>query len=246
MFYFPQSNRELWANSKTLKKASTYWKDMLDAGFRETNKNSNQAYTATLADLELTSYDSDDEADKVSHKLATSRTNWTLPAGVKEVVIKEAAYTTYHAVLTWTHSGYIKFAKLTSGAIAIKPTSDQPKPKRPRHNPAPASPSADPTLPLPASPKSVYQLAHFLELPDLMQIALRNFESQLNVENVLYQLTSEIVLHDEVKAAVFAFAKANWAAVKKSKALVELRKVEVMEALGGGFGARLVDLMAQC
>ncbi len=196
------------------------------------------AATAATSDADDGSFDSDDETDKVANTPAATRTKLTLPAGVREIVITSSAYTTYHAVLVWMLYDYIQFATLCKEPVLLPA---DPAPKAP-------SPAADPNLPLPASPKSVYALAHLLELPDLAKLALDNIKRQLTSENVLYHLVTDVAVHDEVRQTITAFAKANWAAVKVSKAARELVKPEVLELLPHPVeaGARLFELAREC
>ncbi len=247
MFYFPRSDRELWANSRTLIRNSTFFTTLFASGLREAVGAPAQAYPVETSDGELSARDSDDEADEVVNKLVTIRTSRTPPPGIKEVVIKEAAFTTYHAVLVWLHFGHITFDQLSSSPCGTSgdATTNERQAKRARLD---AAATSDPELPLPASPKSVYQLAHILELPDLVKLALDNFTSQLTVENVLYQLTAEIAVHDEVRGAIVAFIKANASAVKASRAAAELSKAEVPESLGCGaeVAARFVEVFSKC
>jgi hypothetical protein len=246
VFYFPRSNRELWANSDMLKHASPYFKTLLESGFRESRSANSATDAATCPpESDWRVHDSDDEADQVPIKLSLKRTTSKLPPGVREVVIKSAAYTTYRSVLTWLCSGYLAFAPLSAAPLATSPASPLHPAKRAR---LASVAEFDSDLPLPASPKSVYALAHLLELPDLMRLALSNFTTQLTADNALYQLLGEVAVHDEVRDAIATFAKANWAAVKASKAATELSKTAVLESLGCGVEemARLMELMRQC
>lgn len=180
--------------------------------------------------------DSDDETDKVNLPAACVRGRGASSHPAKQIVVNSASYTTYRALLVYLHSGYISFARLAV-------------PTRPANSITPSAPTpANTDLPLPASPKSMYALAHLLELPIMMRLALENFKSQLTADNVLYQLASDVAVHDEIKDAITVFAKANWVAVKASKAATELSKPEVLEAMGCEIEVmgRFVELMSKC
>jgi hypothetical protein len=177
--------------------------------------------------------DSDDESDKVALALAATRTSRTIPAGVREIVVDFTAYTTYHAVLIWMLYGYIEFSQLSQ--VSFAPDISSIKTRS-------ASTEVDHALALPASPKSVYKLAHFLELPDLMALALDNLKSQLTTNNVLYQVISDVAVHDEVFDAIAAFAKSRWQTIKGSQAAVELGKPEALQAVGLEGMGRLFEL----
>ncbi len=238
MFYFPRSNRELWANSTALKQASPYSKTIFESQFKEGVASTRVSVAATPSPPsdEDHSLDSDDEADKVPFKLAATRTEASLPAGVREVVITSTAYTTYHTTLVWMLYDHIAFAPLTNTPFLL---SAEPNSKA-------SPPAVDPDLPLPASPKSVYALAHLLELPDLMKLALNNLRSQLTADNVLYQIVSDVAVHDEVRQSITAFAKTRWRSIRNTSAAVELGTSEVHQLVGSEAMARLFELARKC
>lgn len=251
MFYFPRLNRELWANSHALKQTSSRFVTMLQAGSDGPATGAQPigpSKSAIEAELDPTG-DSDTETDQVARGLTTTRTRPTLPTGVREIVIASWAYTTFHATLGWLNSGFIEFAPISSAATQPGPTSTQPPAKRARPSSADIAKPADPTLPAlpaPASPKSVYKLARFLELPALAGFALEAFRSQLTSTNVLYQIVSDIAVHDDVREAVTAFAQAHWPSVKNSAAAFKLSTVEAQKMIGVEATARLVELMRRC
>ncbi|GAA6022693.1 hypothetical protein JCM8202_002740 [Rhodotorula sphaerocarpa] len=115
--------------------------------------------------------DSDDETDKVFRDQRRSPAKPRSPHVTphKNVVVKDTAYTTYASVLLWLATRSICFAQLRSAPEQIRLAD------------LTAANEANPCLPLPASPKSVYRLAHLLELDDLRAIALAESSSQLRV-----------------------------------------------------------------
>lgn len=77
--------------------------------------------------------------------------------------------------------------------------------------------------PPPVSPKSVFRLAHLLDLPALQALALAAFRARLTVGNVAAQLFSSTAdLHDDVRAAAAEFAAAHWSRVQGTD---EMRRV---------------------
>lgn len=114
--------------------------------------------------------------------------------------------------------------------------------------PKPSSPTPPACPPLPASPKSVYQLAHLLDLPDLQTLALTNLKAQLTSDNVVYQLTTDIALHEPVREALVAFAAANWAAVRQSPVMTAFQQPGAFEGCSNpGLAASSVfALLAKC
>ena len=92
-----------------------------------------------------------------------------------------------------------------------KPGSETPKPD-------------DSPLPPPSSPKSVYRLAHFLELPELANLALQNFGSQLNADNAAHELFGDTASsYPEVRKIALNFVVENWKQVVKSKSYEVVR-----------------------
>ncbi len=226
VFYFPRTKRELWANSAALKAVSPYFATLFDSGFKESSSSTvGEGIITDSAEIDELAQDSDDESDRVPFKLATTRTKSALPLGVKEVVIRSAAYTTYLAVLTYIHSGFNNFAPLSIPSLFVK-------------NPGPARTAAltasatnHPNLPLPASPKSVFKLAHLLELEDLAKLALVDYQSKLTVDNVLHELVTDMSVYDCAREALVAFAVPNWTAVRQTAVAKELTKADVVDGL---------------
>lgn len=219
VFYFPRSKRELWANSTVLEHASPYWATLLKSEFVETNTNARES--EAIDDHGSDSDDSDREADCIPIDGVHVRKALLIPAGVKEVVVKHASYTTYRAVLVCVHSGHISFGRLrpaSSTSILPSKLTFEGEVVQPR-GPAVTPP---PDLPLAASPKSVYKLADLLEMPDLAKLALGHFVSQLTVSNVLHQLKTDIAAHADVRERLVAFAAADWGEVRQQPELKDL------------------------
>lgn len=87
-----------------------------------------------------------------------------------------------------------------------------------------------PHRPKPVSPKSMYRLAHFLEIPALQTIAVEALRQQLAADTVAFEVFDDPMpeVYDEVAATEIDFAMANWSKVKASRAMrnVQDRMVE--------------------
>ena len=170
-FEFSPSNLVLWGNVASLSNASPYFKLLFDSGFAESSSASSKAppKKSRRKEVEKDFDDSDDETDEfvVARNAKDSPVNLAsqvdLPFHLLE--IDAAAYSTYHAVLCWLHTGHISFAPLRSTFRL------QPDPVSLR-NAKFVKLQTISSHPLPAFPKSVFRLAHFPELSD--PVALRN------------------------------------------------------------------------
>ncbi|GAA5863416.1 hypothetical protein JCM1840_007519 [Sporobolomyces johnsonii] len=174
-------------------------------------------------------------------KASTSTTN---EPPFKLVTIRDTAYTTYRALLLWTQTGYIQFAPLTSSfhfasdgvrayGAALEERGDTLK--------LLAASNGSLRLLYP-SPKSVYRLAHFLEVDRLAKLALDNLATQLTPQNVAVELFSEVSsCFDEVRDVALEYAVANWKVVVKAPATQELeRKAQAGELDGSAASTALL------
>ena len=134
--------------------------------------------------------DSDDETDRVDLERSSRSLHDMRKDGAfsyKQVVVTQAAYSTYRAVLLWMQTGYIAFAPLSSSFDRA------PEPLKSRTDAIKAMHKEDPRLPYPVSPKSVYRLAHVLELQELESLAMRHFRKEaLSLETAPAELFSEL------------------------------------------------------
>lgn len=239
MFYFPRSKRELWANSNILKHTSPYFEVLFSAGFKESQTTARLDKTTTGHDdeqLDATDVgqDSDDETDSIVVTTASIRDAATSLAKIKEVVVRSTAYITYRAVLHWIYSGKITFASL-----ALPPGQLQ---SYPDGTPSAAAQlrcqaALEPLRVLPPSPKSVYQLADYLDIPDLTRLALDDLRSKLTVDNVLYQMTCPVAVHQPVRTVLVQYALDHWAEVRKNPTANLLRDPEALESLANPLAA---------
>ncbi|GAA5861954.1 hypothetical protein JCM3774_001365 [Rhodotorula dairenensis] len=78
-----------------------------------------------------------------------------------------------------------------------------------------------PARPKPVSPKSLYRLAHFLDIPALQAICLEALKTALTPEICAYEVFDDPMaeVYDEVLRAELDYAVENWARVKTSRAI---------------------------
>jgi hypothetical protein len=165
--------------------------------------------------------DSDDETDKhfkgQMKPRSPSSSSSVLPH--KKVVITDTAFTTYQATLVWMCSRYIRFAPLRSSKDYPTTVSES------RLQAVRIMIEANPRTSLPASPKSVYRLAHLLELKDLQEIALDNLSSQLTLRNAATELFSDVAsAYPALRNVVLDFVVKNWSEVRASNSYQEIKE----------------------
>ncbi|GAA5850764.1 hypothetical protein JCM8547_009083 [Rhodosporidiobolus lusitaniae] len=180
---------------------------------------------------------SDKETDKVEAK-KTREKKVAREAGLdkpcKTVAVTDTAYSTYFAVLVWLQSRYISFARLFSSfrssaesrqtvtTARSKAVFEQQK-------------KSDPLLPPPVSPKSVYRLAHLLELDDLISLSLENLSSQLHSATAAYELFSNVsTFHPAVRDVILEHAVEKWKEMKGKKAREEMEERALAGELDAG------------
>jgi len=156
--------------------------------------------------------------------------------------ISDAACTTYKAVLTYLQLDHIRFAPLTS--------SFEPLPEDIRHlarlDYLSKHTLEDPLLPYPASPKSIYRLAHSLDLSSLSKLALSNYSSQLSPSIVAFEMMDPIIDdYEQVCQVLVEYLVKNWNEIVEDenfKVLLEkVKKDEVI--LSGSMMAKLLPLL---
>jgi hypothetical protein len=211
---------EIWANTRTLVDASPYFKALLTSEFKEgqlktklehdvARDNIGKGVDGMEDDLD----DSDDEMDLeiVGNRSVGSSTATPCPCTYREVIVRSTAYTTYKAVLGYLHSSFISFAPLSSSTSSDHNTSGDLM-----HT----DDNTDSTRLPSASPKSVYRLAHLLELPELAQLALDNTESQLTPSNVALELFGNLAgVYEDVRKIELDYFIANYDVVLKTKTM---------------------------
>jgi hypothetical protein len=207
-----------------LSSASPYLKRLLLSAFVEGTATSTQKSTVEAVEP-YTFAESDEEADRIQvnkHSLSKKKENKTIEP-YKTITVTDTAYSTYLAVLVWLQSSHIAFSPLLSTFLARGKTSENAKAC---HTAAVVQQiNKDSTLPPPSSPKSVFRLAHLLELDTLPSVALSNFRSQLTLENAAYELYSDAsTCYTELRDVALEFCVANWKSVREADGMKEMRR----------------------
>ncbi|GAA5974156.1 hypothetical protein JCM11641_003471 [Rhodosporidiobolus odoratus] len=85
--------------------------------------------------------------------------------------------------------------------------------------------SQNPHLPPTVPPKSVYRLAHLLELDDRSSLALCNPSSQLSAANAACELYGDVsCAYDHIRELTLKYVVEKWKEVKESKGLKEVEE----------------------
>ena len=223
-FVFPATATKLWASSKVLVDQSAYFRSLFGGNFSEsTTRTSPENTEAPELKVDETSRlyeESDDETDEHFAAQVAKGARDTIPSlPHKKVVINDAAFTTYQAILVWMSSRYIRFAPLRSSN-----TDKAGEVSKSRLQDVIKMVEAESETSLPASPKSVYRLAHLLELNDLQEIALKNFKSQLRGHNAATELFSDVAsAYPALRDVALDFVLENWTDVRASSAWKKMK-----------------------
>lgn len=232
----------LYASSEVLKRISPYFETLFHSGFSESEMTTD--FTLRVGDDEHENgYDSDRETDGQyrSRHSSTSHPEWSNQSSppARHIVMRDTAYTTMRALLYYIYTSRLTFAVLSSHSppfsLKVIPNSGSFGPiSCPSFAVLPHSArlqriinfSQDhPDRALPVSPRSLYKLAHRLEIADLRLQALDNFRSQLKPESVAYELFGEMPgIYEEIRSTLLDYAVANWTAVNPSAAMTEVRR----------------------
>jgi len=130
------------------------------------------------------------------------------------IVLLGAASRTWEALLYYLYTGCIEFAPLTQNESDREDFFSRYR-------------SENTDRPTPPSCRSIYRLAHKLELEGLRKLALQHLESQLSPETVLTDVFSEFTArYDEVKEMELSLVVRYWNFLKASAAFKE-KMVEV-------------------
>ncbi|KAL8289996.1 hypothetical protein RQP46_002935 [Phenoliferia psychrophenolica] len=225
-FVFPRDGgRELWSNAGILSDASPYFKTLLESGFSDGQSSITHSSSGATERSALDFDDSDDDETLATppSDAPTSDHSCTFPH--HKIEITQSTYTTYKAVLCWIYTNHISWAPLASSFTGTSTAR--------RSNAVRKATQQRPKLPTPASPKSVYRLAHLLEIPALQRLALDELKSQLTVANAAAELFSQTSgRYDDVLKVVLAYVKENKGEVMKSSAWTKI--LEQVEELPWG------------
>jgi hypothetical protein len=180
-----RTEHHLWTHSRFLE-GSAYFQGILSDGFVESLGVQDSVDRDEALDEDEHEEDSDDEMDAGLDKQASTRP----PAAVIQVCqpqmyhIKTSAhrFSTWRAVLQYCQTGHktLHFSRLRSLGGVEHSSGIQ------------------------ASPKSVIKLAKYLQMPDLVKLAVDNLISQLTPEHAEQELyTPFCQVHTEVRSAFF-------------------------------------------
>lgn len=216
-FTFAGTEATLWMSESVLAKLVPHFKIALSSSFVKGKKKKPVPTTpgALLSDKWRPFAVSDDETDDLLNRSYSTRIHERRKpvASAKTIEVTETAYTTYAASLLWLVSQQIDFAPLKSNNHEM------------RFAYLTKALDADPFLPAPASPKSVYRLAHLLELDDLRKLALSAFVRQLNNMNAARELFCDVsCAYPEIRDAALEYVVKNYSAVKRSTAWADMKK----------------------
>jgi hypothetical protein len=235
-FVFPRTGQRLWASEAFLVQASPFFKQILSSEFVEGSSSSPRAQTAASSSSKSQPFDaysfeeSDEETDVLEVKKRPSKQSASTESH-KTITVTDSAYSTYFALLLWLQSRHISFAPLVSTYRSDGKSRASAFSAHSLSNLASISSSSD-LLPPPVSPRSVYRLAHFLEINELADLALSDFRSQLRPETVAYELYSDVSsAYSTVRDIALDYTVDHWKVVKESPALKDIEG----KVLEGGF-----------
>ncbi|GAA5858770.1 hypothetical protein JCM8547_004980 [Rhodosporidiobolus lusitaniae] len=156
---------------------------------------------------------SDDETDEVLLSKRPSSLHDPSDANdalYRQVVVTQASFSTYHAVLVLLQTGFVHFTPLSSSF----PTDDFTS----RQEMLSEALDEEPLLPLPVSPVSAYRLARLLQLPDLQQHCLGAIQYFLTVRNAGTELFREpSITYEDLRRVIIVWIVASWSKVKKEE-----------------------------
>lgn len=244
--YGEKPARELWSNSTFLSQVSPYYRAMFASGAIETiprrSKRRRLASPAPAsANVDDSSNDapdwcdSDDETDELTREAEaevenSSSANEDLEMEYCEVPTRQTAYSTFRAVLLYMQTGYIDFAPLASSTAPRNSFATTTRKEALARDKAKSL-----RLPYAVSPKSVYRLAHLLQLPALQELALENLASALSVSGAASELFSPVsIAYEEVRKVVRAFVLKHLEAVCATDAWKEYKDRAARGEIEGG------------
>ncbi|GAA6007047.1 hypothetical protein JCM10207_009183 [Rhodosporidiobolus poonsookiae] len=223
--FFPKLGSDgasLWVNADVLSGTCPYFEDLLASDFAESaprrskRQRKSRAQPVNLKAVPVDEQDfedSDDETDEfrfARHPPTTDEPPDDL--AFREITITQTAFSTYHALLTFLQTNYLRFAPLKS---ACKPSN--PADIKTRSEFTKEAHEYDPSLPLPVSPKSLYRLVDLLRIPEttgLSALCLDTLSDSLTFHGAASELFSDASIHLELlRKAVLTYIATNWAEV---------------------------------
>ncbi|GAA6007065.1 uncharacterized protein JCM10292_003447 [Rhodotorula paludigena] len=234
--FFPNAGSkgaEIWTTAHLLSFSSPYLKDLLSSDFAESvtpsSKKRQRRSAAPEQDVKLQGqpskdyHDSDDELDDLFLD-NFPRPLFTLELvpehSFRQITITSTAYTTYFATIRWLETGSIAFGDLTSKCRPQDPSAAHTRDECLReellgHNKSEGSqdctkePHSTPWCPV--SPKSVYRLAHLLQLDHLQQVCLTYISQNITHHAAARELFDNAsVLYDAWREVLLDYVVEHW------------------------------------
>lgn len=221
--FFPRANREIWTSAELLK-ISPYFKELLSSDFSEGRlKNRRTTVDEAMARLEPKAFDDSDEEDEdddvAAQELLGKEGTLKELEPFYEVIIYQAAYSTYASLVVWLQTGHLRQAPLSSSFLLPEDSTESARDARKKHLASIISSDVH-QRPCPCSPKSLCRLSHFLSLPTLSALALASYRSQLTTSNIADELFTDLaVTYEHVADIALTFAASNWNEIKKGAAM---------------------------
>ena len=222
---------KIWVDSKQLCALSPFFEDCLSSGFSEgqaqvdvgnSNEMNGEGETSSRKGKTIDDFDdfddSDDESDQTLKKDGKVSVAESPSHSFRTIPISQTAFVTYKATLIWQQTGFIRFAPLTSSFLCM--TSKDPvsveEVKKRQQDETRRIAESDPSLPYPVSSKSLYRLAHFLDIPALKELAILAFSQRLTPQGSIYEfLSHEASCYPEIRKTALDYV------VKHSQKVVQ-------------------------
>ncbi|BGP00252.1 hypothetical protein JCM10021v2_003933 [Rhodotorula toruloides] len=229
--FFPDAIK-LWTHSEFLSFCSPYMKTLLSSDFAESvsvpaKRPKTQKAVSLEAAVPSTSdayYDSDEETDEVFFSKNVHALSDEVEHEYKEIKVTKTAFSTYRAVLAYLRTGHIAFAPLTSkcGIEVVDDEEETPS----RRAQVELAAGEHPNRPYLVSPKSVYRLAHLLDLQNLQASCITILrEGGLTETSAPVELFDETcMLHEPWRNVVVDYIARHWAGVKQTAAWKDVEK----------------------
>ncbi|GAA6007050.1 hypothetical protein JCM10207_009184 [Rhodosporidiobolus poonsookiae] len=246
--FFPnlgQDGASLWINAELLSHFCPYFKDLLASDFAEAAPRRSKRPRVSGAqpvDVQQKSVDrkdfddSDDETD--DFRFECCRPDIEEPPddlSFREITVTQTAFSTYHALLVFLQTGYLRFAPLKSACkpsnpAGIKTWSELVK----------KACKKDTYLPLPVSPKSLYRLVNLLRVPEstgLAVLCLDAIADSLTFDGAAVELFNDTSrCFEPIRKVILAYVATNWDEVSETPSwkdyAAKIKAGELPEAAG--------------
>ncbi|GAA6006983.1 hypothetical protein JCM10207_009159 [Rhodosporidiobolus poonsookiae] len=238
-----EDGASLWVRGALLSNTCSYFKDLLTSGFAEAAPRRGkrartsgaqavdvQASTINQKDFE----DSDDDTDE--YRFGENSPQFEEPPddlSYREITITQTAFSTYHALIVFLQTGYLRFAPLKS---ACKPANPKGIATRREF----IAGARKQSVPHPVSPKSLYRLVDLLRVPNakgLAALCLDAIANSLTFDGAAHELFGDASTQLEpIHKVVLAYVVAHWNEVRDTASWKEyaarMKAGEMPEAAG--------------